>query len=159
MNNLHIRNRQKVRNIRKAEFSRIAHFLLDDLLDLPGYDLAVHFLNAKTMAKANWDFLQHKGSTDVITFDYREGYNELQANGGGGLKGEIFISIEDALSQSIEFDTLWQQEVIRYFVHGTLHLLGYEDLQPSQRKIMKREENKLVRLVSKKFSLEAISNG
>jgi probable rRNA maturation factor len=158
MNNLHIRNRQKLRNIRKADFSRIARFLLDDLLDLPGYDLAIHFLDGKTMAKANWDFLQHKGSTDVITFNYREGYNELQVN-DGGLQGEIFISIEDALAQSTEFDTPWQEEVIRYFVHGILHLLGYDDLQPSQRKIMKRQENKFLRLLSKKFSLEALSNG
>ena len=45
----------------------------------------------------------------------------------------------------MEFGTSWQQELIRYLVHGILHLLGFDDQQPAQRRTMKREENRLVR--------------
>jgi probable rRNA maturation factor len=154
MNSLEILNRQKVRPIRKAEFKRLARWLLEEILDLPGYDLAVHLVSATEMEKANRQFLGHENSTDVITFDYRKGYEELETT--SDLRGEILISVEDAMAQAAEFHTIWQEEIIRYFVHGVLHLLGYDDLDPEKRTIMKRAENKLLKKLLKKFPAESI---
>ena len=53
--------------------------------------------------------------------------------------------MDDAVAQATEFKTTWQSEVVRYVVHGVLHLLGHDDLQPDLRRKMKREENRLVR--------------
>jgi probable rRNA maturation factor len=65
--------------------------------------------------------------------------------------------MDDAILQAKQFQTSWQSEVMRYIVHGVLHLLGHDDLKPPLRRKMKREENRLVRLLSKKFSLAQIS--
>ena len=69
------------------------------------------------------------------------------------LHGELFICVDVALAQAKEFKSSWQAEVVRYVVHGVLHLLGHDDLKPHLRRKMKREENRLVRRLSRRFSL------
>jgi len=51
----------------------------------------------------------------------------------------------------------WQSEVVRYIVHGVLHLLGHDDLRADLRRKMKREENRLVRLLARRFALAQLS--
>jgi ssRNA-specific RNase YbeY (16S rRNA maturation enzyme) len=46
---------------------------------------------------------------------------------------------------------------MRYLVHGVLHLLGYDDLKPHLRRAMKREENRLVRRLARRFALAELS--
>jgi probable rRNA maturation factor len=67
------------------------------------------------------------------------------------IHGELFICVDDAILQAKAFKTSWQSEVVRYIVHGVLHLLGHDDLKPALRRKMKREENRLVRLLAKRF--------
>ena len=62
-----------------------------------------------------------------------------------------------AVKQAKEFQSSWQSEVVRYVVHGVLHLLGYDDLQPALRRRMKREENRLVRRLAKRFALAQLA--
>jgi probable rRNA maturation factor len=69
------------------------------------------------------------------------------------LHGELFICVDDAIFQAKQFNTNWQSEMVRYVVHGVLHLLGYDDLQPELKRKMKRAENRLVRLLEKKFPI------
>jgi rRNA maturation RNase YbeY len=75
------------------------------------------------------------------------------------LHGELFICVEDAVRQAREFGTNWQSELVRYAVHGVLHLLGYDDLKPDLRRTMKRAENRLVRGLEKSFLLAELSGG
>jgi len=127
----------------------VAVHLLEGLLELPAYELAVHFVSARRMAQVNWDFLGHEGSTDVITFDYGREYEWPQAD--GALRGELFICPADAAAQALAFGTCWQEEIVRYFVHGVLHLRGYDDLEPGPRRIMKNEENRLTQALLRRF--------
>ena len=73
------------------------------------------------------------------------------------MHGELFICVDDAVAQAKQFKTSWQSEIIRCVVHGVLHLLGHDDLKPDLRRKMKREENRLVRLLAKRFSLAQLS--
>ena len=121
-------------------------------------ELGISLVNAREMARINWDFLQHTGSTDVITFDHTEP-GQPQPKNGIVLHGELFICVEDAVRQAREFGTNWQSELVRYAVHGVLHLLGYDDLKPDLRRTMKRAENRLVRGLEKSFLLAELSGG
>ena len=131
------------------------------------YDLCFHFVTAVEMARVNWQFLQHEGSTDVITFDYvatearwrtywADDEFHLLASAAPPLHGEAFICVAEAVKQAREFKTSWQSEVVRYAVHAVLHLSGYDDLQPAKRRVMKREENRLVRALAKRFDFEEL---
>lgn len=138
-----ILNRQRRRRIDTARLKQITRALLAEL-KIPDAELGIHLVSAKHMAQVNWQYLQHEGSTDVITFDHSE------ASGAGDglprrLYGELFVCVDDAARQAVEFGTTWRSEVVRYVVHGVLHLLGYDDLKPELRRKMKRAENRLVR--------------
>ncbi len=104
------------------------------------------------MARVNWQFLRHEGSTDVLTFDHLNSsfvirHSSLQ------LHGELFVCVDDAVAQAREFQSSWQSEVVRYAVHGVLHLLGHDDSKPEWRRKMKREENRLLRRLEQRFLL------
>jgi probable rRNA maturation factor len=146
MNELRFFNRQKTRTISVPVLRRVTIRLLEQVAP-DRYELGIHIVGATEMARINEQFLQHEGSTDVITFDYREGEKSR------AVLGEIFICVDDAIKQSKEFRTTWQSEIARYVVHGVLHLLGHDDLKPDLRRAMKREENRLVNSLSREFDL------
>jgi probable rRNA maturation factor len=140
-----IRNAQRIRRVDTRLLKRMVMHVLDEHLHARDYELGFHLVDASEMARINEQFLQHSGSTDVITFDY----NEREHAQSGVVRGEVYISIPDAVSQSQEFGTTWQSELVRYAIHALLHLRGYDDLEPAARRVMKREENRLVNAVSK----------
>ena len=150
-----IANRQRVKKINSRLLKQIIGELFAEL-KITQAELGINLVAARAMALVNWNFLQHAGSTDVITFDHTE---ERKAKSGKRkqLHGELFICVDDAAIQAKEFQTSWQSEVVRYIVHGILHLLGYDDLKPHLRRVMKREENRLVRLLAKRFSLAQLA--
>ena len=144
-----IRNRQRTRRVHVPLLRQITQHLLLKQLELTSYQLGVHLVGTNEMADLNQNFLGHEGSTDVITFDH----NEIA---GGALNGEIFISVADAVAQARDFGTTWQSELARYIVHGVLHLRGFDDLAPAPRRLMKREENRLVAALAEEFSLSKL---
>jgi probable rRNA maturation factor len=73
------------------------------------------------------------------------------------LHGELFVCVDEAVLQAKQFKTRWQSEIVRYIVHGVLHLRGHDDLEPDLRRKMKRAENRLVRALAKRFSLAQLS--
>jgi len=135
-----LRNRQKDGPLQVRSLRRLTL----DLLEAMGLEaeLGFHFVSPREMAQVNWRFLQHEGSTDVITFDYGSTAERLH--------GECFISVADAVAQAEAFGTMWTDEVVRYVIHGILHLRGYDDLEPPLRRTMKREENRWVRWAARR---------
>ena len=142
---LRLFNRQRSRRLSLPLLRRVARHLLEDLRDCRNYELGVHFIGSFEMTELNETFLGRPGSTDVITFDHRELADD------GNLHGEIFISVEDAVAQAGRFGATWQEEIIRYLAHGVLHLEGFNDTEPGPRRAMKREENRMVRDLSRRF--------
>ena len=153
--NVVIANRQRVKKINSLLLKQIIGELFAEL-KITEAELGINLVAARAMAQVNWDFLQHEGSTDVITFDHME-KRKAESGKRKQLHGELFICVDDAVKQANEFKTSWQSEIVRYVVHGVLHLLGYDDLKPHLRRVMKREENRLVRLLAKRFSLAQLS--
>lgn len=101
------------------------------------------------MQQLNQRWLRHAGTTDVIAFDYSAG----RATKNTPLHGDIVISIDEAERQARRFRTKWQTEIVRYLLHGLLHLRGFDDLNASQRHKMVTIENKLLEKVGKRFDL------
>jgi rRNA maturation RNase YbeY len=158
---LSIRNRQQMRPVNTALLRRITRTLLKEDLGIRTYELALHLLTAEEMAILNETFLRHHGSTDVITFDHSEpseprtGSDRQQPR---HLYGEIFLSVPDALRQAAQFKTTWQNEIIRYVIHGLLHLMGHDDLAPETRRVMKRVENQLVKRMTAVYPLSKLAS-
>lgn len=148
MSDLTLSIRQRRRNINRRLLEKIARRLLDQRLGNRAFEIGIHVVSARKMAEVNWRHLRHKGSTDVITFPYGE------PDGVGALLGDIFICIDDALAQAAIFGTTWPSELVRYLVHGVLHLQGYDDLEPVARRIMKRVENRQLKALDQAIPFE-----
>jgi probable rRNA maturation factor len=149
-------NRQQTKPLALRQLRPIVLALFDEL-KLQRAELGIHFVSPRTMARVNWQYLQHEGSTDVITFDHREPGEATPEATAPSIHGELFICVADAVAQAKEFGATWQAEVVRYVVHGVLHLLGYDDLAPAPRKLMKREENRLVKRLAGRFSFAPLA--
>jgi probable rRNA maturation factor len=153
--NVVITNRQRVKKIDTRRLKEIVSGLFAEL-KIEKAEFGINLIGAREMALVNETFLQHEGSTDVITFDHTDPKSETR-NSKSEIHGELFICIDDAIAQSLEFRTSWQAEITRYLVHGVLHLLGYDDLKPKLRRKMKSEENRLMRRLAGKFTLAQIA--
>lgn len=151
MNELVVQNRQRTRRIRVALLKQIAKVLLTEVINVKAFQVGVVLVPDNEMAALNETYLRHSGSTDVITFDYREPGEEET------LRGEIFISVHDAIAQAEAFKTSWQSEVVRYLIHGLLHLSGYDDIDPKRRRTMKRKEQHLLDRMTRRFPIDSLA--
>ena len=148
---LQIRNRQRRRLIDARFLKAMLGEALAHELDVNAYEVCVHLVGATEMTRLNETFLQHAGSTDVITFNHREIPNETE------LHGELFVCVDEAMARAPEFKSTWQAEILRYAVHGCLHLQGHDDHEPNDRRRMKREENRVLRALGKRFAVARIA--
>lgn len=142
-----VRNHQRTCLIELPLLRQVTRDLLQRLFPKQAYQLGIHLVTPKQITRLNQTFVRHQGSTDVITFDYRE-RSDSQI-----LHGEIFVCIDEALAQAARFRTCWQSEVVRYLVHGLLHLAGYDDRRRSARYKMKQAENRLLKNIAARFTL------
>ena len=126
----------------RVEWALDAHFRLE------AYFLEVHLVSLETSAEVNRDRLNHEGPTDVITLDYSDGPDPRS------ICGELFICPEIAAEYAVEYGVSPQVEVLRYALHGALHLLGHDDLSPEQRQEMRRLEDRALASVAKQFGPE-----
>jgi probable rRNA maturation factor len=64
--------------------------------------------------------------------------------------------VDEAIAQARKYRCPWQSELARYVIHGALHLRGYDDKRAPSRSRMKREEERLLRLISSRFNLRKL---
>ena len=150
-NSVSVQNRQRGRKLDTRLLRVITRWLLSDELRVQTFQLAVYVVAPDEMTHLNETFLKHKGSTDVLTFDYSE------TTEAPSVLGEIFVCAEEAVIQSARFRTDWRSELVRYVVHGTLHLLGYDDHRLASRRKMKRVENLTLKRLVGRFDLKRLS--
>ncbi len=144
-----VRNRQRTRPIALPALRSLLETLLQERLRLESCQLGVHLIGDAEMTRLNEQFLRHAGPTDVITFDHTAAPLPLpQRESPPALYGELFVCVPEALRQARRFRTHWTRELTRYLVHGTLHLLGYDDATAAGRRRMKRREDALVRALA-----------
>ena len=143
-----VSNRQRKVPVDGRQVGRLTRLLVGELLGMSRVHLSICLLDDAGMARLNETYVHHAGPTDVITFDYREA-------GGAGASdevcGEICLGVEEAQRQARRYGTSWPAELARYLVHGVLHLLGYDDRQPAARRRMKRQEDRLLRALRRRF--------
>jgi probable rRNA maturation factor len=82
--------------------------------------------------------------TDVLAFAMREGAgSEINPH----LLGDIVISIQTAQRQALDVQHSLDMELNLLAVHGTLHLLGYDNETDSEATIMRDKEETILRLL------------
>lgn len=96
-------------------------------------DIGYMFVNDDLILEYNKRYLGRNYHTDIITFDYDEGYV---------INGDVIISIDTVRYNAERFNTTFKDELDRVIIHGILHLCVINDETTEDFKRMKEEENK-----------------
>jgi probable rRNA maturation factor len=83
--------------------------------------------------KLNKEYRNIDRETDVITFALED---DDTFNPDERILGDIYISIDKAKSQSIEYGHSLERELCFLSVHGMLHLLGYDHMNKEDERVM-----------------------
>lgn len=107
------------------------------------------FVDDAQITEMNEQYLEHEGSTDVISFamegDGTEEFvlpeDESEIEDVPFPEGEVYVSLDTALRQAEEYGVSLTDEVSRLAVHGLLHVCGWDDASDEERKAMSRRED------------------
>jgi probable rRNA maturation factor len=82
--------------------------------------------------KLNDRFRSKPYPTDVLSFNYDE----------KDFLGEIYISLQRVKIQARRYGVSYENELERLFIHGMVHLLGYDHEKPGDRIRMEEKEER-----------------
>ena len=83
-------------------------------------EILVIFTSDEILSDLKKEFFNKEHLTDVISFRIND-YNEEK------VEGEIYISIPQVERNARKFDQSFSRELARIIIHGSLHLLNYDD--------------------------------
>ena len=103
--------------------------------------------NNKNIKKLNKVFRKKNKSTDILSFPSDK---KIKISKNTYL-GDIIISYNYLDQNKYQDLKLFKHKVIKIFIHGFLHLLGYDHVKNSDYFRMLKEENRLYKLVKSKI--------
>ena len=105
--------------------------------------------NNKNIKKLNKKFRKKNKATDILSFPFE---NKLKIRNKIYL-GDIIISYNFMDRPKNQNINLFKNKVIKTFIHGFLHLLGFDHIKNSDYKKMLKEERNIYNTVIKKSLL------
>ncbi len=117
----------------------LADYTIKLLSRRDNFSLEVNFIDNETIHQINKGYRHIDRPTDVISFaflDEVEGEVSINYDDHQFLLGEILISIDQAKIQAEEYGHSLHREICFLFVHGLLHLLGYDHQNEEEEKEM-----------------------
>ncbi len=145
-----IYNSQKDLSLSLATVKLAVPFLLREL-NISTDEVIIHFVSKTRIAKVHDQFFADPTPTDCISFPMDEPSKEPTQN-KHHILGEIFVCPKVAMEYALQHRGDPYQETLLYVIHGLLHLIGYDDMDPVSRRKMRRMEKKCLALC-KPFSL------
>lgn len=135
---LDIQNLQNIAKINKDRIIECAGRVLNAMGESEA-ELSLVLVNDMYIRNLNWKYRRKDSATDVLAFPMRDSRGL-----SGVILGDVVISVETTAREAKKRKKDLQDELDLYFVHGILHLLGYDDEKPRARKKMKDKEKELL---------------
>ena len=115
----------------------------------PNKNISLNLLlsNNRCIKRLNKEFRKKNKSTDILSFPFRKKVKLYKKT----YIGDIIISynfMDRPKSQNIKN---FKEKIIKTFIHGFLHLLGYDHIKNIDHKKMLREEEKIYKSVISKI--------
>ena len=100
--------------------------------------ISVSFIDNEEIHQINKEYRQIDRPTDVISFAFLDNEDRKKEYDSGlpVVLGDIYISLEKAEEQANEYGHSIKRELCFLFVHGLLHLLGYDHMKKEDEDIM-----------------------
>lgn len=104
----------------------------------PEAELSVTLVDDERIAQIHVDYMDIPGPTDVISFPLGDPEDPIP------ILGEVVVSVDTAAREAEERGITLREELLRYVVHGTLHLFGYDDHEPDDYAVMHARQEELL---------------
>ena len=111
-------------------------------LKLEKCEFNIIIVDNKKIHEINKEYRDVDRETDVISFALEDEMDVKYDN--FRLLGDIYISIDKAKSQALEYGHSLLREICFLATHGILHLLGYDHMEPDDEKEMFALQNELL---------------
>ena len=109
--------------------------------------LTVLLSNKKTIKELNKKFRNKNKSTDILSFPFEKKFNLKKLS----YLGDIAISYEFINKPKNLSNLEFKKKITKIFIHGFLHLLGYDHIKLNDFKKMIIEEEKIYKYVESKI--------
>lgn len=97
-------------------------------------EISIAVVDGSSMRQLNNRYLQHDYDTDVLSF-------VLDCDPDIGLlNGQLIVSTDTAAEMAGQLDLSLDAELLLYVVHGSLHLVGFDDKTPTGADEMRQAE-------------------
>jgi probable rRNA maturation factor len=100
---------------------------------LENVEFNIIFVDINKIHEINKTYRGIDRPTDVISFALED---NMDIKLDHRLLGDIYICVEKAHEQAIEYNHSYLRELSFLMIHGLLHLLGYDHMEPEEEKIM-----------------------
>lgn len=142
--------------IDESELCDICSLVLEqEGVERPCY-VSVSVVDDDEMQSLNLDWRGIDAPTDVISLECERPDDPDLAAGEPCELGDIVLASAYITAQAERFGTTPADECRLLFVHGLLHLLGYDHLEDDEAEVMEAREDELVSMVSNDGSLNAV---
>tara|TARA_B100001063_G_scaffold230272_1_gene243221 strand:+ start:335 stop:796 length:462 start_codon:yes stop_codon:yes gene_type:complete len=104
--------------------------------------------NNKNIKKLNKDFRNKNKSTDILSFPFSKKVKISKKT----YIGDIIISYDFMNKPKTQSQELFRKKLIKIFIHGFLHLLGFDHTNNKDYKKMLKEEERIYQSVTSKIN-------
>lgn len=125
----------------KEDYMEIAKYTLNLFKIKSDVELSVNIVTKNTIQEINRTYRKLDRVTDVISFEFDDGFNECD---GYLVLGDIFICEAKAKMQAKQYGHSLRREMCFLFTHGLLHLLKMDHLNPEDEARMIAMQNKIM---------------
>ena len=104
--------------------------------------------NNKNTKKLNKNFRNKNKSTDILSFPFTKNFKITKKT----YIGDIIISFNCINKPKFQKLESFKEKLIKIFIHGFLHLLGFNHIKDKDYKKMLKEENQIYQSVMSKLN-------
>ncbi len=105
-------------------------------------EISLSFVSSEEIRKLNFDYRGVDSVTDVLSFpmyDENDQFEEEEL-----ILGDVVICMDRVREQAAELGHSEERETVYLFTHSVLHLLGYDHIDPEDKREMRRREEEIM---------------
>ena len=153
----------EVRGRCRKKYKLLAKEVAEKVIDNMGFpdnlEVAIEFVSAKDIRRLNANFRGVDKVTDVLSFPafqievgvmFDLGNNEVvpfKTESDFIHFGDMALCLKQTKKQAKEFGVSVESEIKKLVIHSMLHLMGYDHIEDGDFEIMKKQEEKLDKII------------
>ncbi|MBC3536422.1 rRNA maturation RNase YbeY [Megasphaera hominis] len=106
----------------------------------PNAEISILLCHNEYIHELNKQYRDIDRPTDVLSFALNEGEEDGYDGPDTALLGDIVISLDKVQEQADEYGHSFERELAYLTIHGMLHILGYDHMEPDDKAEMRKEE-------------------